>query len=289
MITALVNGHARKCIIDTGATGTLMPHRGETLVQTLTETLPAHIFRSIGPPLPGMAPRPLTTSLVDSIQIGEYRVEGAPVVSFGVLPQDKYSPNVPGLGTNLFRNVSLTIDWASMTMVIASPASNMAPAQSADWDQVLTFDPKAPGDHGDGRVLLHGTIAGSPSLLLFDTGSSILPLWIIDRSLAKRLVRAQGSNSREEGQLLDDVSWSITGTQFHTSAFTDPWMTDAPFQALIGTQYLLVYRVGIDYPAHRLYLHKLTTSEHFYNGREHFTRGEMVERREMLEGEVKKH
>lgn len=198
MITALINGHARKCIIDTGATGTLMPHRGETLVQTLTETLPTHIFRSIGPPLPGVAPRPLTTSLVDSIQIGEYRVEGAPVIRFGVLPQDKYSPNVPGLGNNLFRNVSLTIDWVSMTLVIASPASNMAPAQSTDWDQVLAFDSKAPGDHGDGRVLLHGTIAGSPSLLLFDTGSSILPLWIIDRSLAKRLVRAQGSNSREE-------------------------------------------------------------------------------------------
>ena len=252
-----INGQSRECTLDTRTTTTHLPQS----VDTLAETLPARIFRDIGPPVPGCAPRPLRVSISPSIQIGDYIVESIPVRSYTQLPQDPRSVGEPILGNDLFCNVSVTIDRLSETLIIASPSSSQAPSHVAGWDQILAFQSTVPGRSGDNLVILPGIVDNSPSLLAIDTGQFLEPLCIVDSAIANRIAIAKRTKF-EQVMLLDNVSWSVGGAQYQTMTVTDTRFAK-PFQALIGTPYLLLYRIGIDYSAHHIYLHKYKTNELF--------------------------
>ena len=257
LVTVHINGHAQECVLDTGATTTHVTHPDDIS----TEAFKAGLFRSIGPPVPGCAPRALGVMIIHSVQIGDYMVENVPVCSYKQLPSDPFSVRKPILGNDLFRNVAVTIDCRSATLLIALPSSDQAPSRTIGWDQTLEFQSNIlPGP--DNLVLLHGIVAHSPSLLVFDTGQFLEPLAVVDRTLAKRIAIETGVKSQDNVQLLENVSWSVAGTQFHTMVVIDTRFPK-PFQALVGTPYLLLYRVGIDYPAHRLYLHRYRSTEPF--------------------------
>ena len=274
-------------MLDTGSTMTQVPCDYEP---HFAGFVPERLFGHIVQPLRGCSPRPVWLSVAHTIQLGDYRIQSVPVRSYAHRRDDGNAyQRGPILGSDIFRDVSVTIDLGSGTILIANEASAEAPSHVGEWDKIMPFKTKLP-TRGIGLIGLSGTIVNQPAVLVFDSGESSASLVVTEPLICKRLIadqRRQVQLNKKERKNLDiaqsvfpdcrhvifNVSWRLGDLPFRNQfVVVDTSLSSPGFQGLIGSPVLTEFRVAIDYPSHEFYLHRFRNYEHLKGDLEWYRR-----------------
>ena len=250
-VKASFDGIDRLCILDTGSPTTHLP---ETSIPA-TSVIAATLFHSRAEPYPGGVARPILTKTVKLIRIGDYEITHVPVRDYKFSPQDsKVGEVIPILGSDLFKNMRLTIDYATSTVTIDRPQT-----QSKPVGHDLSFNFDAPSRHY-GLILLTGAIADHPGPLLFDTGQGLGPLNVTDKDIARSMLDPEDAQEADRPQAILRANWRIENVNFRSPAFTSP-LVSGPFIGVIGIPVCYRYRVTIDYLHNTISFHRYGANE----------------------------
>ena len=255
-VIAIINGQKRECFIDTGTTTTHIP--GD--LETSEDKIEAAILQSRGAPVHGLNPRLKTISIIHSIKLGNYLVKNIPVISYPTLPNDPAYLKEPILGSDLFRNVSITIDPLSHLFIIANQTSSYSPKNFHKWDTVLKFQPYHDKYSDSKIVMILGNINKKPAKFIIDTGQFLDIICIVDPTCVSTYRYRPGL------QLLNNIKWSIGGTDYYTSGYQYP-IVNTPFQAEIGSPFIIRMknRICIDYASDLLYIYNYHRAKKDYS------------------------
>jgi hypothetical protein len=255
-VPAVIDGKPIECWLDTGQTNITWPEtldfRGK-VTGTSTQTMAGGSFkRTKLVTLPEVRLGKVVLKNVTTTMLPMAHWERETARKAGETEAVSYTK--PILGNDAFRQLILTIDYRSSEIVLEKPEDrNIAKELLGPGDQLLGFS----YDWGNPEVV--GKLDNRPAKIIIDTGCS--DLMVAEEFCRKHVARSRmkdamfyggfGPRKREKAS---DVSLELGKMTVNR---LDGWAVKlaSDADAMLGYEILKLFRVTIDYPRKKLFLH----------------------------------